>query len=267
MGSRTLVASTRTYYYNLGASTMPASSHPPPARHAPSPPLSIPWRSTAARNPHANVLRLALEPRLFDELEMERKILQDALNQIDERARSLVKELAAVDQVIQQASDGKRREAESQYGKLKSQMVDTVEEEKSIWLHLAELHIEIQSRERWCAVWEAHEHADSWPEEHQSAGKLQAAEKDKGAGTEDNHTSRTCSLSPSLITGAGHNTGAEQAHISNPFETHQAHQTPENINSTSMRVYKRNSLPSLRYVWAGTSNEAGHTCSGYAAEG
>ncbi|KAK9422462.1 hypothetical protein SUNI508_04818 [Seiridium unicorne] len=95
---------------------------------------------------------IALEPRPFGVLHQERECLAHHLNFVDEWATHLYRQLACYDERISHLEGKERNDARKEQQWLRKRICDSLEDQKAIMLRLGELHIEIQSRERWCAI-------------------------------------------------------------------------------------------------------------------
>ncbi|KAK6080993.1 hypothetical protein SCUP515_03135 [Seiridium cupressi] len=95
---------------------------------------------------------IALEPRPFIVLHQERECLAHHLNFVDEWATHLYRQLAYYDERISHLEGKERNDARKEQQWLRKRICDSLEDQKAITLRLGELHIEIQSRERWCAI-------------------------------------------------------------------------------------------------------------------
>ncbi|KAI8961605.1 hypothetical protein F5Y11DRAFT_325488 [Daldinia sp. FL1419] len=120
---------------------------------------SDPWQSV-------NALQLGLHPRPFQELHNERMYLIQMLEQYNRQALDLFRRVPVVDEQIQNASTPHdHRRAKKARGWLRHRITDTVEEEKNVLTRLSELHVEIQSQDRWWQV-ENEREARGLPRQH-----------------------------------------------------------------------------------------------------
>ncbi|KAI0158938.1 hypothetical protein BJ166DRAFT_318722 [Pestalotiopsis sp. NC0098] len=98
--------------------------------------------------------QITLEPRPFQELHQEREELLCALNAEDDRALALYQRLVYCDDKIKSFKRNHRRDGtkrEQQW--VRRRMEESIEAQRAILARLSEVYIEIQSRERWGAVW------------------------------------------------------------------------------------------------------------------
>ncbi|KAI1877127.1 uncharacterized protein JN550_001199 [Neoarthrinium moseri] len=102
---------------------------------------------------YSKALQIALEPRSFNELNGQRECLLEALNLESERVLKLFREWATFDDMVQLSEGIRLREIKKSRSWCRKQIAESIEEEKAILLRLSDIHIEIQSRERWCTVW------------------------------------------------------------------------------------------------------------------
>lgn len=292
---RQLVTRSHTYYYDSRGNLLPNSPFYSPDRQA----LSFPFPNSWSRlnpNSHTHAAQIGTEPRPFSSLEVERNNLQRVLNGIDERCRYLVRGLAAADEAARNASGRERNEAKGRCWRLRKQIVESIKEEKILWAHLADLHIEIQSRERWFAIWVEERHKDAMERWECLGGNMPPTAGDwllsppfeAGApaahvsaytnnATTVHHTPYQQLMAAPAVPWE-HPPGAPDSTVmvsmgSSNADSYQVLpqpglEGPQGTSSTSTRVRKRRSLPSLGYAWGGTSGEeAGHACTGYVMEG
>lgn len=98
-------------------------------------------------------MRIGLEPRPFGDLHEERGYLLFHLNSLDELCFDIYHQLVHWEARISQTNGKKRREAKKALQWTKKRIWEHIEKEKALLMRLGDVQIEIQSRERWCAVW------------------------------------------------------------------------------------------------------------------
>lgn len=125
-----------------------------------------PYNNTGQRAPECwnnnHVMRVALKPCPFEQLYQQREYHLHHLHLENERVMSLYHQLVVYDDVMLQAVGIERKEARRGQKWIKKRIAESLDEERAILFRLSELHIEIQSRERWYWIWNQRVDTNTW---------------------------------------------------------------------------------------------------------